>query len=453
MLKIIQTTITDFFARGHSRTLKAKKNIAASFAIKGISIVIGLVMVPLTIDYVNPTRYGIWLTLGSIIGWLGFFDIGFGNGLRNKFAEAIAKGDHKLAKTYLSTTYAILGLIILLLLIIFLSVNPFLDWSKILNTPAEMSLELSTLVTIVFVFFCIQFVLKLITTIITADQQPAKASFFDLLGKIFSLLIVFILIKTTNGSLIYLGIALSSTPVIVLSVSSLWFYQKDYKQFAPSFKYVNFKYARNLMGLGIKFFIIQIAGIVLFQTTNIIISQLFGPAQVTPYNIAYKYFGIVTMLFSIIITPFWSAFTEAWAKQEISWIKSTIRKLQIIWLLFSILIIFMLLVANFAYRMWVGEEIIVPIGLSVIMASYIIITLWCGIYSHFLNGVGKIKLQLYYAILATLVNIPLAIFLGKNIGIEGIVLATVILQALAAIWSPLQYYKIINNKANGLWNK
>jgi len=208
------TSLNTKINKGHQRSVKAKKNILASFVIRGCNIAISLVLVPLTIHYVNPTQYGVWLTLSSIIGWFTFFDIGFGNGLRNKFAEAIAKGDHELARIYLSTTYAILSMIIAFVLIVFFCVNPFLNWASILNAPRGMAGELSTLALLVFVFFCLQFVLQLITTIITANQQPAKASFFNFLGSLFSLTIIFILTKTTAGSLIYLGLALGVTPSI-----------------------------------------------------------------------------------------------------------------------------------------------------------------------------------------------------------------------------------------------
>src|ERR1017187_8756856 len=85
----VKTTIN----KGHYRSVKAKNNIIASFFIRGVSIVIGLVVVPLTINYINSSRYGIWLTLSSIISWFSFFDIGLSQDLRNKFAEAKAKGD------------------------------------------------------------------------------------------------------------------------------------------------------------------------------------------------------------------------------------------------------------------------------------------------------------------------------------------------------------------------
>src|ERR1700687_5870800 len=105
------TILTRKITSGHQRSVKAKKNIIASFFIKGISISISLILVPLTINYINPSRYGIWLTLSSIVGWFSFFDIGLAHGLRNKFAEAKAKGDNESAQIYVSTTYAVLAII------------------------------------------------------------------------------------------------------------------------------------------------------------------------------------------------------------------------------------------------------------------------------------------------------------------------------------------------------
>src|SRR6476620_8275245 len=117
------TLIKGFISKGHQRSVKAKKNIVVSFFLKGISIAISLIFVPLTINYINPSRYGIWLTLSSIVSWFSFFDIGLSQGLRNKFAEAKAKGDDTLAQVYVSTTYAILAIIFSIVWIVFLIVN------------------------------------------------------------------------------------------------------------------------------------------------------------------------------------------------------------------------------------------------------------------------------------------------------------------------------------------
>jgi O-antigen/teichoic acid export membrane protein len=275
--KKMPSRVANFFEHGLERSIKAKKNIIASFVLKGLSIFINILLVRLTINYLNPTKYGIWITLSSVIGWFGFFDIGLGNGLRNRFAEALANNNNILAKTYVSTTYAVLSLIIIVVLSLFYIINPFLNWTLILNTGNNPNLqrELSLLALIVFSFFCISFIFKLIATILTADQQPAKASLFDLCANVLSLFFVIILTNISNGSLLYLGIIFSSMPVVVFIISSLWFYSGKYKFCRPEIKFVDFSKAKDLFSLGAKFFIIQIAGLLLYQTNNIIISQLF----------------------------------------------------------------------------------------------------------------------------------------------------------------------------------
>ena len=207
------------------------------------------------------------------------------------------------------------------------------------------------------------------------------------------------------------------------------------------------------MSLGLKFFIIQIAFVIIYQTDNIVIAQLFGPKEVTPYNIAYKFFSIIPMVFSIILTPFWSAFTEAYIKQDNIWISLSIKKLIRIWVLFSISALGMLVISNKIYSIWIGATLKVPFALSATIAFYIIINTWCMIFSIFLNGVGKLRLQVYSALFGALINIPLSIFLGRLIGISGVVLSICLLAFISAIWSPIQYYKIINNQARGIWNK
>lgn len=446
-------TIREFILDPHERSINANRNIIALFLIKGCSIAISLLIIPLTLHYVSSIKYGIWLTLSSIIAWFGFFDIGFGNGLRNKFTEALANGEKKLARIYVSTTYAILTLIILLIVILFLIINPFLNWAKILNTESGMASELSTLAVIVFIFFCIQFVLQLITIVITSDQKPAKTALINLIGNFLSLIIIFILTKTTKGSLLYLGASLSFTPILVLLSASFWYYKREYKEFTPALKYVDFSYAKNLMSLGIKFFFISICAVIIFQTNNIIIAQLLGPQEVTSYNIANRYFGIILTLFSILMTPFWTAFTEAHSKSDYLWIRKTITKLQVIWLITIILTGIMLLFANFIYSFWIGKDVTIPFKLSLFAAVYVLLYNWQMIYLHFLNGLGKIQIQLFCLLFMSILNVPLALFLGKRFGIIGIMLSSILLFLFLGIILFVQYRKIINNKAFGIWAK
>jgi O-antigen/teichoic acid export membrane protein len=451
---MIKLLITKYFT-GHERTVKARKNIAGSIIVKGANIALGFIMVPLTIHYLNPEKYGMWLTLSSIINWFYFFDIGLGNGLRNRIGEAMAKGETELARIYLSSTYALLTIIASLLLISFMIINPFLNWSKILNASLAYKHELSLLALFVFSSFTIQFVLKLFKMVLLADQRSALGNFLDLTGKIISLLIIIFLIHHTQNSLLYLGISLSFVPVIVLGFATFIFFKSRYKSLQPSIKLVKFSSLNSIMNLGLKFFFIQIASLVLYATDNIIISQLYGPQEVTPYNIAYKYFTIITMGFSIMVDPFWGAFTEAWTKKDITWIKRTISQLNKLFIIFLTIDAFMVVFAGVVYKIWIGRDLHISFILTLTMGFYVALVMLSNIYVYFINGVGKIKLQFYTSFASTILNIPLAIFFAKylELGLSGIILANCICILYGPVIAPIQYHKLINNKAKGIWNK
>jgi len=449
----IRQFLTDFFTKGHERSIKAKKNIVAISIIKGFSIAIILILVPLTIHYINPTQYGIWLTLSSIVGWFSFFDIGLGNGLRNKFAESVSVGNIKLARIYVSTTYAVLAIIVSIALILFFFINHFLDWTSILNAPENMAKELNLLALLGFVFFCLQFVLQLINTVVTANQQPSTSSLFNLLGNLFSLIVIFILTKTTAGSLIALGIALGLAPIVVLAISSIWFYSTSYKAFAPSIRLINFKYGKELLKIGSEFFIINIGVMIIFQTDNIIIAQVLGPSEVTVFNVAYKLFFVVIMIFSILLTPFWSAFTEAYAKGDIQWIRNVFKKIKKYWSLLVVFNLLLLIASPLLFKLWLGKMVFVPLAVSIALTIYVTGFNWLTMSCYLLNGIGKIRLQLYLYLFGAIVNIPLCILLGKAFGLSGVIMANVIVIIIMAFFLTVQTKMILNNTAKGIWSK
>src|SRR5690606_23718319 len=144
----------------------------------------------------------------------------------------------------------------------------------------------------------------------------------------------------------------------------------------PSIKLVNFKLSKDLIGLGSKFFIIQIGVIILLSTDNIIITQLFGPAEVTPFNIAFRLFSVVTMCFGIIVGPLWSAYTEAYVKGEMDWIRNIIKKMNKIWLLCIVACAVVIPLSPFLYRFWIGDRVHVPFSLSIAMGVFVVTYIW-----------------------------------------------------------------------------
>jgi len=441
---------------GQTRSVKAKKNIIASFFIQGTSILTSILMVPIAINYVNVSQYGIWLTLSSIVVWFGFFDIGLTQGLRNKFAQAVAVGDDELARVYVSTTYAILGIICTSLWIIFLFVNQYLDWSNILNVPNNMASEVSILALMVFTYFCLQFVLKIITTILIANQQPALSSFLSVLGQLVSLVCIFILVNVTDGSLIKLGAVFCFSPLLVLSVASVFLYRHSYKKYRPSFSKVKFSYAKGLFNLGLIFFVIQVAGIVQYQTANIIIAQNFTTADVTAYNIVYKYFGMLDMLFVIFLAPFWSASTEAFLKNDIAWIKKGIKKYNQLTILLFFVGCIMLIFSQTAYNLWLGKgKVDISFSLSLWGFLYFLMTMFVATYVAFLNGINALRIQFIACLISPFLYIGIALLLIKyyHMGTYSLFIASIACNFNGLILAPLQYHMVVNKKKKGIWVK
>jgi len=453
MLKSTKLKINLFFSQGHSRTILAKKNIAASFLIKGGSILIGLLLVPMTINYINSTQYGIWLTLSSIISWFSFFDIGLGNGLKNKLAETNALGQNEKGQIYISTTYAILTIISLIIFLLFFCINPFLNWAGILNTKNYTGQSLNLVALTIFGFFCVSFVIQLINTILTANHKPAKSSLIGLIGSFLSLIIIFIFTKSTEASLIKLVLVLAGVPLLTQLIASIWLFKSSLAILSPKFKLIDFKYAKDLLSVGGVFFIIQIGALVLFQTDNIVITQLFGPKEVTTFNIAYKLFSVIIMIFTIIMTPFWSSYTDAYAKNDLEWVRNIIDKMQKYWFILIGITICVLAMSPFVFKLWLGDSIKIPFYLSIAFTVYVTAFTWQTIHVFLLNGIGKIRLQFYLVIISAIVNLPLSIILGKWYGLVGIITANTIVFIFMGILFSIQVGKILNHKATGIWGK
>lgn len=449
----VRKYIIEHFAKGSERSIQVKKNIAASIFIKGINVLISLLLIPLTIGYVNNQLYGIWLTLSTIIAWISFFDIGIGNGLRNKIAESIAKNNVKHAKILISTGYIYITLIFSALALILYFIIPFVNWCSLLNINNVYQQTVISVMRIITVGFCITMILKVQSNVLMALQMNALANLFDTLGQILVLSSTFILTITTKPSLVYLSMAVTFSPVVVYILSTIWLFLFKYKELCPSIKLADSKYIKEILGLGIKFFLIQINAIIFYQTINVIISNVSGPAIVTEYNVIYKYFGCASMLLGILLAPLWSAYTDAHTRQDYQWMRNIYHKLNLALLGCSLIVLIMIILYPFAFRLWLGNKVEIHLAMILSIAAYTIIGMWQSINTTIQNGTGKVLLQMLYSTFFAIIYIPLALFVGHLCGSEGVILFLSIVGVFWLIVQHIQVKKILNNTARGIWAK
>jgi O-antigen/teichoic acid export membrane protein len=441
------------YFKNEDRSKNIQANVIGSIILKGISIFLSLLIVPITINYISPYQYGVWITISSIIGWLSFFDIGFGNGLKNKFVEAVTHGKIKLARIYVSTTYSILILIIFGIWFLSVILSRFVDWPKFLNVKGINNEDFFHIILIVLSTFAFQFIFGLINTILSALHRPVITSLINVISQFLILVGIFVLSKLSSGSIINLSLLIGLVNTSVLLVFSLYLFSTSLNKYSPKLKYVRFKYAKGLLSLGLNFFILQIISIIYYETNNIIITKSLSPLDVTIYNLAFKYVSIIGMFFSIILAPFWSAFIEARVLNDLAWMRLETKKLYKVFTLFFFGTIVLVFCSPFAYKIWFGKSVTVPLQLTIYMGIWQIFNMWNSLHSTLIYGFGKIRLQIIASVTVGILNIPLTIFFCMRWGLNGVVLSQIILAALISWIGPLQLSTLFNKKAYGIWNK
>lgn len=431
-----------------------RRNIAGGMLAKGISIGINFIYVPLLINYLNAERYGIWIAITSFISWFQYFDIGIGNGLRNHLTQALSQNDHKMAKELVSTSYLLTACIFSTLALLFFLLSHSINWPGFLNIYSISQEELRALFLIVFTGLSITFITQLIQPVLFATQHAAFSAAFPAISNLVSLSFLLVAMRTDASPLLTAGIILSSAPLLTFSVGSFFLFSGKLRHISPSFRHVRFSLSSKITGLGFRFFFIQVANVIISSSASLIIIRIFGPEDVTSYNIAFKYLQISTVLSGIIATPLWSGFTKKLAEGDHDWIRKTIRKQNKISLLLSCGVVALTLLSPVLIPLWIGKSVAVQLPLIALLALYFIQTVFATVYSMFINGSGKIRLSMYFTGIEITAYILLAHFLSLSpMGVYGVVVAGIVTKFASFLLQYTQTNKILNHTASGIWNK
>ena len=436
------------------RSSLLQKNILASFLIKGWSALVVLLLVPATLNCLGEYKNGIWLTISSLLLWIDNMDIGLGNGLRNKIAEYMAHSEYERTRSLISSTFAMLTCIIIPVLLILLLLIAISDPYTVFNAAPSKVAYLDQVLMVTVTLVCTSFIFKLIGNFYMGMQLPAVSNLLIALGQTLALIGTYIVLYSGSHSMMLIALVNTAAPLFVYLLAYPYTFFYKYPHLRPSFKLINFKEARAVINMGVQFFIMQISSVILFMTSNLLISNLFTPALVTPYQITYRYFSIMLVAFTVICMPFWNATTDAYERGDIEWIRNATRKLRLMIIGIIACMILMVIISPWVYSFWIGDSITIDIRMSIVMATYIFILIYSMRYSYFINGIGKLRLQLIFTTVAAVIFIPLAYLTTQwTHSIIWFMIVMCLVNIPGLIVNRIQFYKLITGKANGIWMK
>lgn len=439
---------------GHEQSVELKKNIAVSVLIKLVSLVLGLFYMPTILSFVDKSLLGIVMTIDSFVSWLYLADIGIGNGLKNKLAEAIALNNMDRAKRMVSTAYIALSSIMFVVFLIAAVAASFVNWNSVLKVDVDSHQLLWSIQFILFALLS-SFAIRLINSVFQAYQMSFLNSMTALVIKLVKLLAVLVAIQLTKANILKFVLIDHSVPIIVLLGFSFVLFNGKFKSIKPSIKDFDRAEINSITGLGIKFFWIQIASMILFSTDNAIIVRIFTAGDVTVYNMIRHYYSQIFIIMTFVSVPLWSAYTKAIALDDIEWIKRITKKILVISTYLSLIILVMFIVYQPVIKFWLRGKIQVPVSLSLVMALSQIAIIYTTPFNNFINGAGKLRLSMWLSPIVIILNIPMAVLFAKplGMGVTGVIFATLICNVASLVVNAIQYYKIVYQNAPGIWNK
>ena len=407
---------------------------------RAVAVAITLISVPLVVGYLGAERYGMWLTISSLLAVLGPLDLGVGNGLRQMVAEASGRDDPEASRRAISSALFLLSVIALAIIAALPLIYPTVSWADLFNVSSTLAHAEAGPATVTLAFiFAIGLPLSVVGVVQSAYQSAYVTSLWAILGAGASLLFLLLAINAHAGLPVLIA-ALTGAGLVAAFLNSLHFFGRQQRSIAPRLRDFGSRTARSLLGTGVLFVVLQLAGLLAYQLDNFIIARVMGAEAVQQYAIPMKLFSLAPLLVSFALVPLWPAYREAIVRGEPGWVRRTLRRSLGLALLVNVPAALLLIaLGSQLLSVWVGDAVSPTPLLLVGLAAWAVIYSVSTALAMLLNAANVIGFQVLFAILMATTNVVLSVFLVTKIGVAGAVYGSIIAQ-VAFVLIPFAWY-------------
>lgn len=396
-------------------------NVTGVIFLKGLGLALSLFSMPLYMEYFNDNIIlGLWFTILSIINWIISFDLGLGNGLRNNLTIALANNEHLKARQIISSGYFILGFVTVVILVVVMILSKVADWNSFFNLSTDLISPklLSKAVTVTLFGLVISFFLRLITSINAALQLPVINNVLTFLTSLLLVAYLFLFKRSDNPiesleKISWAYCLIVNLPLLI--VTFITFHHPKLAKCFPGPKYVDRLASKQVMSVGIIFFVLQLLFMVIFVTNEWFITKFFSPESSVIYQIYNRLFMVLTNIFMLVLVPVIAAITKAFAEGRYSWISNMKRILYFVTIAASVIQVILVLFLQPIVDFWLRENSIkIDYHVAAIFATTSVICIWVSTQSAIVTGLNKLNVQLYCFIFAVIFKIAFIIMMSNN---------------------------------------
>ena len=137
------------------------------------------------------------------------------------------------------------------------------------------------------------------------------------------------------------------------------------------------------------------------------------------------------------------------AKRDLSWIRSTMKKVNLITLVFSCGAVIGIFIFEPFAAIWLGRRLEYGRTLIIMVGIYMVIQMFANNYASFLCGVGEIRASAVLSIIEAALNIPLSVFFAKTLGmrLSGIIFGSFCVMFISFLVLPVIVWRWIRSKS------
>ena len=417
--------------RSAARHRRAAVTGITSGVSRAVRIGVTFITIPLTLHYLGNQRFGLWMTISSVLAMAGFADFGVGNGVLNTVSTAFGKDDWDGIRGAISSGFAVLTLIGAGLLALFFSIYRFVDWGNLFRaTTADARAQAGPAVLV----FVVCFALNIPLDVVQRTQLGLQQGFLTNLWEIFSSVLILVGILAVvhfHLSLAALVVAFAGAPVLGTWMNAGYFFGVSRRDLLPHRHLVSRQVIDKITRLGGMFFVLQLVVAVSYSADNFIIARILGVADVTVFSIPQRMFSVITVVVTMLMMPLWPAYGEAISRGDMLWVRHTLtRTLLGVFAFTSIVSATLLVFSNKLLLWWVGPGIHPSFLLMLGLAVWAVLSNCGSTLSMFLNGAGIVKFQVIVAAIFGIGCLLTKIVFTHLYGISGVPWATIVTYSL-----------------------
>lgn len=415
---------------------------------KGVSGLSLFVSIPILIEYIGEADYGLWVLVFTLFQWVLLMDFGLASVLKTKIPVLIHENKTDILKSYLKSTYKLTTYIAIFIFICFAVSIYFIDFKSLFKIPIHSSSFVNELFLLNMFFFCINFILNVHKSLFVAflkgkyAEQSIAVNQFLFLGLLIFFYFFFSEI-TVEEKLLLITVLNGSICLLVNIGYTIYFFITERLNLKTTVKTPT-EFLKEIVILGSKYMIIQIGFLFMFSSDNYVLSSVFGPKDIIPYDIVNKYFQFPIMILFATLSPLWSMFAKNYIERKKDMLLVSFRKFNIYFIFIFLFIIFISLICPFIISIWIKDKVFLPEELLLFTALATILRIYATFYTFFLNGIGKLNKYIILLLISVIIKIPLSYYLIElDYGINSVILSTFLLMIIWVLFIPYECYKIV----------